>query len=58
MGEEVAKAVRSLMYSDEGKETKLRMLELKKTVEMAVEGGGSSYKARQAFLKQVSSLRN
>ncbi|CAM6094189.1 unnamed protein product [Calypogeia fissa] len=56
VAEGIAMAVRTLFCSDEGTETKQRMQELKRTVEIAVGEGGSSLKALEAFHAEVSSL--
>jgi pathogen-inducible salicylic acid glucosyltransferase len=54
--EEIAKTVKLLMSSEEGKETKLNMRKLKKSMELAVEDGGSSNRALCAFQEKILSL--
>nr|QMU23735.1 UDP-glycosyltransferase 4 [Plagiochasma appendiculatum] len=51
--EDIVKAVRRLMVSDEGKEIKRRSLELRKLLSHSVGEGGSSYKALRYFINDL-----
>lgn len=51
---EITKAIQTLMNSEEGEKCRMNMRELQKSALASVEEGGSSHKAFQDFMQDIS----